>query len=321
MVNALSEARRLGLDTVQVFTKNQQQWAAPPLDEAAAKAWCEQLDALGWRGRTVSHASYLINLASGDDELWNKSVALMGDEIERCERLGIAHLVFHPGSFVRSDLDSGLGRIVEACALLLERTAGYATVLCIEGTAGAGSHIGGRFEHLAALRERIIAAGGEASRIGFCLDTCHMHAAGYDLSTRARAVAAIEAFDRVCGLTHLRVLHVNDSKGACGTRLDRHEHIGEGTIGGGRVQHSDTGVFEQERLEASGFWTFMNHPAMAQIPKIMETPKEAAKGQVPPEEPYDTINLRRLRSLIKSSPASPGAGGRRPGAGKVKSGS
>ncbi|NUQ68684.1 MAG: deoxyribonuclease IV [Phycisphaerales bacterium] len=308
MVNALHEAQPLGLDTVQVFTKNQQQWSVPSLDEQAALAWCERLDALGWRGRTVSHASYLINLASGDDELWAKSLALMHEEIERCERLGIAFLVFHPGSYVRSDLASGMARISKACAELLARTRGYATTLCLEGTAGAGSHIGGRFEHLAALRDGIEKAGGDVSRVGFCLDTCHMHAAGYDLRTRAAAAMAIEQFDTVCGLAHVRVLHVNDSKGACGTHLDRHEHIGEGTIGGGRIKHADTGVFDQGKLDASGFWTFMNHPAFAAIPKIMETPKDPRKGEPNPEEPFDAVNLRRLKSLIESSPEGKRAG-------------
>ena len=321
MVNALTEAQKLGLDTVQVFTKNQQQWVVPPLDEGGVRVWLDRLDSLGWRGRTVSHASYLINLASGDDELWAKSKALMREEIERCHRLAIPFLVFHPGSYVRSTLDAGIERIIAACAELLDQTRATDVVLCLEGTAGAGSHLGGSFEHLARLRNGILGKGGKAGRVGFCLDTCHLHAAGYDLRTRDAAKAVLDEFDAVCGIEHVRVLHVNDSKGACGTHLDRHEHIGEGTIGGGRIKHADTGVFDQGKLEASGFWTFMNHPAFAAIPKIMETPKDPRKGEPEPDEPFDAVNLRRLKSLIESAPGQSPPRGRGKKAGGVGSAS
>jgi deoxyribonuclease-4 len=285
LVNALEEGERLGLDTVQIFTKNQQQWKAKPLDPGVVRDWRAGVDRLGWGGRTVSHASYLINLASVNDELWRKSVDLMTDEVERCEALGVAFLVHHPGSFVGSDLETGLSRIARAYAELFRRTPGYRTVSCLEGTVGAGSTIGGRFEELARLRAMIVDAAGQPGRVGFCLDTCHMHAAGYDLSRRAAAEGHLAQFERLCGPAHLRVLHVNDSKGAAGSKLDRHAHIGAGTIGGGPGTAS---------LRASGFAAFVNHPRFASVPKILETPKEATKAGTP----MDRINLGRLRRLM-----------------------
>lgn len=307
MCNALIEGEKLGLDTVQVFTKNQQQWKAPPLDPGGVRDWKAHVARLGWQDRTVSHASYLINLASKDDTLWARSVDLMIDEIDRCDALGIPFLVHHPGSFVGWDLQSGLARIAAAYVELFKRTKGSRVVSCLEGTAGAGSSIGGAFEHLAELRARIIDGTGEPARVGFCLDTCHMHAAGYDMSTRDGADAAFAAFDRTCGLAHLRVMHINDSKGKAGSHLDRHDHIGEGTIGGGRVSHSDKGVFSPSKLKRSGFASVVNHPALRDIPKILETPKglapSATRGKQGPA--YDTVNLRRLRSLVESGPARP----------------
>lgn len=295
MVNALVEAAGLGLDTVQVFTKNQQQWKARPLDEGLAREWRAEVARLGWRGRTVSHASYLINLASVKDDLWRQSVDLMTDEIERCEALGIAFLVHHPGSHVGAGLEDGLRRIEDAYAELFRRTRGYRTVSCFEGTAGAGSTIGGPFEHLRDLRARVVARTGEDSRVGFCLDTCHLHAAGHDMSTREAAGATLGAFDAACGLGHVRVWHLNDSKGALGSRLDRHAHIGEGEVGGG-----SPGRVSKARLARSGFAAVVNHPLFAAVPKIMETPKD----DPPPGERWDAINLSRLKALMDV----PGAG-------------
>lgn len=307
MTNALEEGEKLGLDTVQVFTKNQRQWRSAPLDPGAIRDWRHAIERLGWGGRTVSHASYLINLASCKDDLWRQSIECMMDELERCQELGIPFLVHHPGSYKDSKLDAGLSRIAQAYAELFKRTKGFQVVSCLEGTAGGGSTIGGPFEDLAELRKRIADATGEPQRVGFCLDTCHMHAQGYDLSTREAADAAFRTFDEVCGLKHLRVMHINDSKGSRGTHLDRHEHIGEGTIGGGRIKHSDQGKFSAPRLRRSGFAAVVNHPALRDIPKILETPKgyapTRAKGK--PGRPWDAINLQRLKSLVESAPAGP----------------
>lgn len=285
MANAVREARALGLDCVQVFTKNQQQWAAPALTDGAISEWRASLEEAGWIGggaeRTASHASYLINMASHDEVLRGKSIALMRDEIERCERLGIRHLVFHPGAFTTTTLQEGIGRIAEACAGLLRATAGYRTVLCLENVAGQGSTIGRRFEELAELRARIVSGGGgtddAAERVGFCFDTCHAHAAGYDLSSAELARRALDEFERVVGLRHIRLLHLNDSKGAAGSRVDRHEHIGRGTIG------------------TEGFGVVVRDERLAHACGYMETPKDGDEGGVP----WDRVNADVLRRLMR----------------------
>jgi deoxyribonuclease-4 len=318
MVSALDEGERLGLDTVQFFTKNQQQWQAKPLDSAMVRDWRARLKQLSWADRTVSHASYLINLAAPADELWNKSIALMQIEIERCEELGIPFLVHHPGAYTTSSLDDGLKRIALAYKQLFATTRGYKTISCLEGTAGAGSTIGGDFDHLARLRALIIEATGEPSRIGFCLDSCHLHAAGYDMSTLASATRVLDDFDARCGVANLKVWHLNDSKGKLGSHLDRHAHVGEGEVGRG---------VDAATLADSGFAAIVNHPAFAGVPKILETPKEEpAKGDRPAVA-WDQINVARLRSLMRGT-AEPNLPGLRsplatptPAKPKVKNGS
>lgn len=274
--NAIRQARGLGLSTVQVFTKNQQQWKVKPLEKPVIDEWRAEQRAAGWEGRIVSHASYLINLASPNDELWTKSVDLMHEEIERCETLGIAFLVHHPGAFTSSTLDQGLGRITDAYKELFRRTKGYKTVSCLENTAGGGSTIGRTFDELARLWSMIVESAGADTRIGCCIDTCHAHAGGYDLSTPKLADAALAELDSVLGLRHVRVLHLNDSKGKAGSRLDRHEHIGDGTIG------------------KAGFAALINHPNLVGRPMILETPK----GDNEQGTAWDTINIRRLAALL-----------------------
>jgi deoxyribonuclease-4 len=291
--NAVREAESLGMDTVQVFTKNQQQWKVPPLKDETILEWRGELDRLKWghaddaHGRTVSHASYLINLASPDPELWKKSVALMIEEVARCEALGIGYLVHHPGAYTTGTLEGGTELIANAYAEIFDKTAGFKTISCLENTAGGGSLMGGSFDHLARLREAIITKVGReaAGRIAFCFDTCHAHAAGYDMSSLEAATVAIDAFDRVCGLEHMVVLHLNDSKGKVGSHLDRHEHIGKGEIG------------------VAGFAGVLNHPVLAKRarPMILETPKgENDKGAQ-----WDTINLRQLRKLRPGTASAP----------------
>jgi deoxyribonuclease-4 len=275
MINALDEAAALKMDTVQVFTKNQQQWKAPPLDPGMVKGWKARMGELGWGGRVVSHASYLINLASPDPELWKKSVDLMTVEIERCAELGIPFLVHHPGAFTTSTREEGLGKIAKAYGELFKRTKGLPVVSCLENTVGSGSNLGREFEELARLRDMIIETTGEPERVGVCFDTCHAHAGGYDLSTTAGAEGALEAFDKSVGLEWIKVLHLNDSKGAAGSRLDRHEHIGKGTIG------------------LAGFGVVVRRPEFANVPKILETPK----GEPGTKPNHDALNLRRLWSL------------------------
>ncbi len=334
MANALREAERLRMDSVQVFTRNQRQWSPPPLDSANADEWRAELARLGWQDRTVSHNSYLVNLAGPDATLRRQSLAAMRDEVERCESLGIPFLVFHPGAhlgdkkspedFARS-LDAGIARLAESVAEILRSTRGYRTVLCLENTAGSGTTLGRTFEELGLMRTRILdSSGGEsAARVGFCIDTCHALAAGYDIAARetsgpagrrrtlaegeARGLAMLDELDRVCGLSNVRAFHLNDSKGALGSRLDRHAHIGKGHVALG------------------AFGAIVNHPALRLVPKILETPKEDdARGR-----PMDLANLRRLKSLLRvesdaaglaRSPSSPEPGEKRsPRSGRVPS--
>ncbi|MBY0397100.1 MAG: deoxyribonuclease IV, partial [Thermoleophilia bacterium] len=293
MSAALLEAERLGLDCVQVFTRNQQQWACRPFEQSVIDEWHGHARRLKWHaaercphGRVASHASYLANLASPNPGLYNGSIDLMRTEVERAEQLGIRLLVFHPGAHTTDTLEQGIARIAAACAQLLKETAGMRVVLCFENVAGQGSTVGRTFQELAQLRQRTAQAVGSAERLGFCIDTAHAHAAGYDLSTRAGAEKVLAEMMEKLGGDAVKCLHINDSKTPCGSRVDRHAHIGEGTIG------------------LAGFAAVVNHPAFADLPKIMETPKEEKPpaergGSHPPV--WDQINAARLRALIGHS--------------------
>lgn len=284
MSNALREAESLGLDTVQVFTKNQRQWKVSPLADDAVDEWVHEIDRLGWQGRVVAHNSYLINLACPDDEKWERAIALQREEIERCERLGIPLLVSHPGSHLGSGEPAGLARIADAYLRLLKDTAGYSTTVCLENTVGSGANLGGPFEHLRDIRDMVIRGAPKAKidpdeaarRVACCFDTCHAHAFGHDMSTEEGAHAVLDRFDEVCGLSLLRVIHMNDSKGGMGSHRDLHEHIGRGTIG------------------LDGFAAVVRHPALTGVPKIMETPK----GEGPGGAAWDSINLGALKGLM-----------------------
>ncbi|MCA9305659.1 MAG: deoxyribonuclease IV [Phycisphaerales bacterium] len=295
MSNALREAEGLTMDTVQVFTKNQRQWKVTALKDDARDEWLGESQRLGWNdARLVAHDSYLINLASPNDELWEKSVAMMREELDRAQALGIGLLVSHPGAHTGSGVEAGLERIAEAYKRLFAETRGSTVVLCLENTAGGGSTLGRTFEELATLKSLIEKKAGKDAkgRVGFCLDTCHALAAGYDIASTAngdgtgkkRTLAEgrklgdgmLDEFDRVCGLKNLRVLHLNDSLGARGSNLDRHAHIGQGNVSLG------------------AFKAVVNRPELRGVPMILETPKgEDEKGT-----PWDTVNLRKLRGLI-----------------------
>ena len=295
---AVDEAVALGLSCVQVFTKNQQQWAAPPLKTESVALWHARLAAAGWADqraqdvaqatsghapllRTVSHASYLINLASPDDALWQKSLDLMTEEILRCHRLGIPLLVSHPGSATTSPKSAGIARIIKAYGVLMARTAGSNVVSCLEATVGAGATLGGTFAELAELRAGIAELTGQTARIGFCIDTCHIHAAGYALSSQAAAEAVLAEMHATLDLRHVRCLHLNDSLAPAGSRKDRHAHIGRGTI----------------NPEALG--TFMRAAGLRGLPAVMETPKGiGADGRA-----FDLVNAAALRSLAAGRPA------------------
>jgi deoxyribonuclease-4 len=289
---AVAEALRLGLECVQVFTKNQQQWRVPALGQGAIEAWRGAVGAAGWRDqhqpRLVSHASYLINLASPDASLRAQSMALMGEELRRCEVLGIPLLVFHPGAYTTSTRAEGHARLADACAQLLTdaEARGGRTVLCLENVVGAGTTIGGTFDELATVREMILTrlgSAGQGQQVGFCIDTCHAHAAGFDCGSPEASLKTIETMLATLGRGNVRCLHVNDSLTPLGSRRDRHAPIGEGTIG------------------LAGFAPWMTHEGLAGLMRIMETPKgrvEVGLGEKHDGEDFDVINARRLRSLL-----------------------
>ncbi|MFO0961674.1 MAG: deoxyribonuclease IV [Phycisphaerales bacterium] len=280
LFKAVEEALRLGLDCVQIFTKNQRQWTSKPLAPEEAEAFRAAVRAAGWdkhpERRLVSHNSYLVNLASPDPELQRKSHAMQLDELQRCEALGVPNCVMHPGAHMgakgsAADEAAGIDRLVRALDKLHAETRGFRTVTCIENTVGGGTSLGGPFEHLAQIRERV----REPERVAVCFDTCHATAYGHDMTTPAKAKAVWKRFDEVVGLEHLRVFHVNDSVGAVGSHLDRHAHLGTGACG-----------------EAC-FAAIAAKRAFANIPCILETPKE---GKLRGRDP-DRANAAWLRAL------------------------
>jgi deoxyribonuclease-4 len=267
---AFGHGERAGCDTLQIFSKNQQQWRGKPLSEQDIALFQAEQQRTGFEPLIV-HDSYLINLASPNDELWEKSIAAFADELERCAALGIPYLVTHPGAHVGSGEDTGLSREADALNRLFEAGTGGATMVLLETTAGQGTCLGYRFEHLATLIELV----GHDERIGICVDTCHLLAAGYDIRTPEACAATFEELDRVIGLERLKAFHLNDSQKDLGSRVDRHTHIGDGCVG----------------LE--GFRAIVNDPRFAQIPMILETPKGDDLAE-------DIENLAKLRGLISA---------------------
>jgi len=224
--NAFNEAAQLHLDTFQIFTRNQRQWKAKPISAeektAFAAAWKQHPEVKA----IFSHSSYLINLASADKALQDKSIMGITDEVKRCHELGVFGAVLHPGAAGEATVEDALKRIAEGLKEALKNTHGSHVKILLENTAGQGSHVGYKFEHI---REIMDMVGSE--RIGTCFDTCHAFAAGYDIRTEHEFDSVWEEFDHVIGIKHLHAIHLNDSKGDFGSRLDRHEHIGQGKIG------------------------------------------------------------------------------------------
>ncbi|MEW4528539.1 deoxyribonuclease IV [Maioricimonas sp. JC845] len=268
---AVDAAHDLDMDTVQIFTKNNNQWRAKTLTDKDVELFAAALERTGVQIPSA-HASYLINMGSPDDALWRKSLDAFVVELERAEALGLAGVVIHPGSYVDSDEASGLERIGTALVEALERTDGFSVDIWLETTAGQGTNLGHRFEHLA----QLIEAAGGGERLGVCVDTCHIFAAGYDIRTQTTYRAAMKELDSVVGLDRVRAWHLNDSKKPLGSRVDRHEHIGEGEIG----------------LEA--FRQVLNDRRFDKLPMYLETKKEKRDG-----EEMDAVNLRTLRELLK----------------------
>ena len=281
IAGGLSKAVERALDTgchcLQIFTRNINRWDVSPLDPVEAEKFRHAVAAAGL-ALVVAHDSYLINPASADDTLREKSIAGLVTELERAASLAIPWVVAHPGAAGTQPREVAVARAADGIAEALRRTPDLGTGILIETTAGQGSCLGDTFAEIAAMLARIDAAPGLAARVNVCLDTCHVFAAGYALEPAAELDATLQNFDDLIGLQRLVVIHANDSKKPRGSRVDRHEEIGAGEIGG------------------EAFRLLMNHPRLAGIPLILETPKEGADGKISPEN--DRRNLLALRTLV-----------------------
>ena len=251
--NAPLNAHKIGARAFAVFTKNQRQWKAGPLSDRSIEAFKRNCAELGYAPEHIlPHDSYLINLGHPERDGLTKSREAFLDEFQRCEQLGLKYLNFHPGSHLGKVPETEcLRRISESINWTLDKTLGVTAV--IENTAGQGGHVGYRFEHLSEIIDGII----DRSRVGVCLDTCHAYAAGYDLRTPEGYEKTVREFDRIVGLRYLRAMHLNDCKKEIGSRVDRHESIGRGTLGG------------------ESFGLIMADPRMDDIPLILETPDDS----------------------------------------------
>ncbi len=249
VANAPLRAKEIGAKAFALFTKNQRQWRAKDLSEKEITTFKKNLDDCGFKPEHVlPHDSYLINLAHPETDKRQKSLAAFIDELERCEQLGLTKLNFHPGSTLRQISDEeGLNLIAQAINTALAKTSTVTAV--IENTAGQGSNLGHRFEHLKAIIDQI----EDKSRIGICLDTCHTFAAGYDLRTPETYAQTMQEFDNIVGFSYLKGMHLNDAKSTLGSRVDRHHSIGQGNLG-----------LEPFRL-------LMQDPHLDNIPLILET--------------------------------------------------
>ena len=274
---AFARAADIGCDTMLVFTKSNRQWKAKPLTEQDIESYRKAAAEYDTVRPVAIHASYLINIASPDEELWEKSFQALKVEVERAGAFAIPLITFHPGSFVGSDEQAGLAAIARGLQRLLEETAESApsTTVCLETMAGQGTNLGARFEHLA----NLIEVCGNDPRLGVCLDTCHVFAAGYDIRTPQAYEATLAEFDRLVGLEKIKVFHFNDSKFGLGEGKDRHAHIGEGEIG------------------LQGFANFINDARWVDHAAHLETPKKE-KDEEGNEVEMDPQNMKTLRSLV-----------------------
>jgi deoxyribonuclease IV len=271
---AVDRARATGCEALQIFTKSVGQWRARPLDELDVARFRRAVKGSGL-GAAVAHASYLINLAASSPTLWRQSVDALSIEYERACRLGLDALVLHPGSGPAAE---GLPRVAAALGEVLAGRPRGRTSIVLEHTAGQGTNLGHRFEHLADVLDRV----RWTRRIGVCLDTCHLWAAGYDLASPQGYARTLRELETLIGLERVAVVHLNDSRKPFGSRVDRHAHIGEGTIG------------------LSAFARVLNDPRLARVPMLLETPKspDYPRGIAP--DPLDLANLSRLRTLLRS---------------------
>ncbi|MCL5672497.1 MAG: deoxyribonuclease IV [Nitrososphaerota archaeon] len=247
---AFNRAKEIGASTFQIFTRNPNQWKFKPIADETVAAFREKRKESGFR-KVVDHMPYLPNLASPETSTMKISRYSIEEEVKRCDALGIDYLVIHLGSHLGKGTAVGVANIAEACNEAIAVSRGETTIL-LENMAGQKNSVGARFEELEMILAKVKADG----RVGVCLDTCHMYASGFDLATRDAVERSLGLFDEVVGLDRLKAVHLNDSKGALGSRLDRHENIGEGKIG------------------RRGIKEFLHYPGITERPIIMETPYE-----------------------------------------------
>ncbi len=266
---AIERAIKIGCTTFQLFTKNSNQWKATPLNENIVQNY-KRLLKLTKLKPVIAHDSYLINLCAKDKSILKKSREAFIEELRRCEILGIDYLNFHPGSHMGLGEEEGIKLIAESINIAHEKTKDFKVRSMIETTAGQGTSIGYRFEHI----RKIIDLVEDKKRLAVCVDTCHIFAAGYDIRTEGGYIKTFIEFDQIIGLKYLKAFHVNDSKKGLGERVDRHEHIGKGKIG------------------LNGFKFLMNDERFIDIPKILETPKGDDMKE-------DVINMRILKGLVR----------------------
>ena len=271
---AVDAARRVGCDCVQIFTKNNNQWRAKELTDQDVALFQSRLAELGI-SHPLAHDSYLINLASPDPALWKQSVDAFVIELLRAERLGIPYVVTHPGAYTTSSEEAGIAAVVRALDEVHRQTRGIKARCLLETTAGQGSCIGCRFEQLAAMIDGV----QDPERLGVCVDTCHIFAAGYPLGTEKEYRATMRALDKSVGLKLVRAFHLNDSVKPLGSRVDRHAAIGRGMLG------------------KEPFRWLLNDRRFRNVPMYLETPKGEEKGK-----DLDAINLGTLRRLIAKKP-------------------
>ena len=258
---------------LQIFSKNNNQWTGKPLTDKAVDQWSQAVSESPIPlEATAIHDSYLINLCSNNPDTFGKSYTAFVDEHRRAERLGIRLMIFHPGAAMDKDRDSAIAIIAEQVNKVHEETTTLSTISVLETTAGQGTTIGYRFEELADIIDKI----DDKNRVAVCLDTCHVYAAGYDISTEDGYHETMETFDGLIGLDKLVLFHLNDSKRELGSRVDRHEHIGKGHIG------------------EVAFRMLMTDDRFAEVPKIIETPKSTDLHE-------DVENLDLLRSFVPDS--------------------
>jgi deoxyribonuclease-4 len=279
---AVDRAALHGCEALQIFAKNANQWRGAPLDPEEIRRFRRRLDETGITP-AVSHASYLINLATRSPLLRDQSIAAFIDELDRAHALGLLGVVIHPGTCTEGTEDEGLELVARAIQAALRASPRRKTMVLLEHTAGQGRSLGHRFEHFATILGHL----GGSRRVGVCLDTCHLVASGYDITSRGGYVRTFASFDKLVGFDRLRVVHANDSKRPCGSRVDRHEHIGRGCLG----------------LEP--FRWILHDRRFAGRPMLIETEKTGGRsGSRRPGaielDPLDVANLETLRGLRES---------------------